>query len=209
MNCLTLNMKALWSFETWDTIHTQLTRQQTRKALSSSSSSPNYNQFHCWLSVFHASDSLTYTNMKALWSFETWDTIHTQLTRQHHIPGELYLQVLPPQIITSFIAGYQYFMLQIHWLIQMTFQQPISLNILSCYQTLTSNFFRKLHDICNLLNHCEASKIIHNLKPNFMPTWIHEGTFHQIPGHFCEKWYNLLCWIVSEMLSRHWKHHSP
>jgi hypothetical protein len=125
-------------------------------------------------------------NMKALWSFETRDTIHTQLTRQHHIPGEFYLQVLPPQIITSFIAGYQCFMLQVQWLIQMIFQQPISPNILSCHQTLTSNFFRKLHDNCNLLNHCEASKIIHNLKPNFMPTWTHGRTFHQIPGHFCE-----------------------
>jgi hypothetical protein len=130
-------------------------------------------------------DCLT-LNMKALWSFETQYTTHTQLTRQHHIPGVLYLQVLPPQIITSFIAGYQCFMLQIHRLIQLTFQQPISLNILSCYQTLTSNFFRKLHGICNLLNHCEASKIIHNLKPNFMPTWMHGRTCHQIPGHFCE-----------------------
>jgi hypothetical protein len=117
--------------------------------------------------------------MKALRSFETWDTTDTQLTRQHHIPGELYLQVLPPQITTSFIAGYQCFMLQIHWLIQMTFQQ-------SRYQTLTSNFFRKLHGIGNHLNHCGASKIIHNLKPNFMPTWMHGRTFHQLPGHFCE-----------------------
>lgn len=125
-------------------------------------------------------------NMKALWSYETRDTIHTQPTRQHHIPGELYLQVLPPQIITSFIAGYRCFMLQIHWLIQMALQQLIGLNILLCYQTLTSNFFRKMHDICSLLNHCEPSKIIHNLKPNFMPTWIHGRTFHQIPGHFYE-----------------------
>ena len=156
----------------------------------------SYSSWTAWLWIWRPCDPLKHETQFIL----NW---------QDSKPGKLYLQVLPPQIITSFIAGYQYFMLQIHWLIQMTFQQPISLNILSCYQTLTSNFFRKLHDICNLLNHCEASKIIHNLKPNFMPTWIHEGTFHQIPGHFCEKWYNLLCWIVSEMLSRHWKHHSP
>jgi hypothetical protein len=52
--------------------------------------------------------------MKALRSFETQDTTDTQLTKQHHIPGELYLQVLPPHIIAIFIAGYQCFMLQIH-----------------------------------------------------------------------------------------------
>jgi hypothetical protein len=51
----------LWNMR-HNSYSTDKTASHSRRALFSSSSSPNYNQFHSWLSVFHAADSLTYTN---------------------------------------------------------------------------------------------------------------------------------------------------